>query len=188
MDNHNNIPNIGGNYSGGMAIRTYPPCYKSSSVIAWKESHNGTNLNAEDENYDRMAKKVVDLMFSRNIERVHLVAKCAGAAVVMKILQMSDNGLLTRDGKQMVIENLILCVPALEEPERLLPYTMPMFFAWQDEDETRFDWGMCRDDCVRYATTFDGIDGKRCKSYPGREHEIPVGIFSEPGVFVARLV
>lgn len=180
IDNYMSIPDLNQKYKMIVIIECYPDSFKDRATAAYKAAQlprSEEDPNPEDINYQILTLKVITWLFTLDLDRIHLMGKCAGASLAQFIVQESDNGDLHYQGKKMSIEKLILNVPACRTPELLLNYSIPLLCAWQADDQQKFTWSPISKDPERYAKIFENRPDVTLVTFPGNQHEIPVGMF-----------
>lgn len=188
LDNYMSIPNLYQKYKMIVIIECYPASFKNRAITAYQAAQlprSEDDPHPEDINYQILALEVIDWLFTLdndlnlNINRIHLMGKCAGSSLAQFIVQESegDQVSLYYQKKTILIEKLILNVPACRNPELLLNYDIPLLCAWQADDQQVFTWGPISKDYMRYADIFNNRTDVTLVTFPGNQHEIPVGIF-----------
>ena len=178
-NNYNRIPDLVTKYRKIVIIRRYPSYFKKRATDAFNAAVEQGNPELEDITYSELAEEVITCLMSLGLGRIHLMGKCAGASLVQFIVQSCDapTPVLVRGDQTVSIEKLIPCVPACRAPEGLLPYMIPMLFAWQRGDTRQFTWGVCCKDEQRYSGIFTNGDLHELYGSPGTDHEVPVKVF-----------
>jgi hypothetical protein len=184
IDNYISIPYLNQKYKMIIIIECYPTSFKDRAAAAYNAAQlsQSEDPHPEDINYQILALEVIDWLFTLNLDRIHLLGKCAGASLAQFIVQESkdlnsNKVFIHCQGKTISIGKLILTVPASRTPELLLDYHIPLICAWQMNDPQVFTWGPISEDLERYAKIFKNKTNVTLVTFPGDQHEIPVEVF-----------